>query len=65
MSVYRDEGGNRGGGRSRDQVGVGLVGKGQLIFSMGLIWKEVRILAHRASTQVRDFSYFNHDAHCR
>jgi hypothetical protein len=28
----------------------GLVGRGQLILSMGLVWREVCFLAHRATT---------------
>jgi hypothetical protein len=43
--VYEVEGDNWG--RVRDQRAVGT---GQLILIMGLVWREVRILAQKATT---------------
>jgi hypothetical protein len=49
--MQRVEGDNYGGGRDQR-----LVGMGQLILSMGLLWREICILAQRATAPSKDFS---------
>jgi hypothetical protein len=45
------------------EVKKGLVGEGQSIYSMGLLWREVRILAQRATTLSKGFLFFTLPLH--